>query len=145
MARYIYKKLADGRGRPTKFVEQDDGTIVPYKEYELKFGKLPESDESTDTSATEPTVDKPLKTVLFNRDNIHKYNGQYIDHTDDGVQYKTKAGSPLKLLGFIDAGTGFKDALVTVGKNDGLTYRTMVSMSDIEPTPSVVLNVQKEV
>lgn len=146
MVKYVYRKTGSGRGRPTKFVQTDDGKLVPYKEYEAQFGKLSEvsaqvssaSETQTNTSAETGVVKNTetvgRKPIVFNREFI-KYEGRYHEFVENGIEYKTVNGTPIKMVALIDSGSGIKDAVVVVPKKDGRSYRTIVKVSDIEPCP----------
>ena len=141
MPKYIYKKLCEGRGRPTKFVQLDDGTLVPYKDYEKEHGKLPEvegDEKSTaETPEAEPSVE-PKKRLIFNREGI-EHEAKVVEFPDNGVSYQTKSGSPIeKIVSLVDYGKGFEDVIAIVKGKGNKSYKNLLNIKDINPTPVLI-------
>ena len=153
MPKYVFKKVTEGKGRPSKFVEDDQGILHPWREWEKIHGKLsevpnlepepitfplsPTLQKAIETPVKEvntevPVVSKPVTNILIDGDRVIESKGNYVEYKDEGG-HKTTFGSPVRIVGVIDSGAGFQDAMVVTQKG----YRTFVKLADIVP-PVVV-------
>ncbi len=140
----IYKKMTEGRGRPSRFALFDDGTTMHYKAYELQYGKLPETETpietviKTEIQSETSIQNNTVKTLIHSIDRTKK-TAIFTALPENGIKYKTIYGSPIvKIEYLVDYGRGFEDVIAVLKRADGRIYKNHLKIVDITPKPEIV-------
>jgi hypothetical protein len=146
---FVYQKVGEGKGRPSKFVKEADGTLIPYKEWFAKqdagkpkdgrgrkpyprdeHGNIIRPQVNLEASTVKEKTSEPIKEIGF--DGIVKVSQIGVSENWVGTGYNafTINGTKVVIIPPQDPETNSNALMVWAGKI-GREYKTLIDAKDL--------------